>query len=90
MHIHFGTINIIDVLGGYRCEPRRVASDLSQFEIVRIKTPSGSVSLRLWHAERVFGGYLPSPSDSKKLPTVLSTDRVVRLHWAWQRAGHEG
>lgn len=53
-------------MGGYKCEPRPVALDLSQFETVRIKTPSGSVSLRLWHAERVFGGYLPSPSDSIK------------------------
>ena len=33
-------------MGGHRCEPRLVASDLGQFEIVRIKAPSGSVSLR--------------------------------------------
>ena len=39
VHWNSGTINIIEVLGGYRCEPRRVASDLSQFGIVRIKTP---------------------------------------------------
>ena len=47
VHWNSGTINIIDVLGGHRCEPRLVASDLGQFEIVRIKAPSGSVSLRL-------------------------------------------